>query len=566
MTVTVEDETDAQAGAGDQTARSMAQVTALRGWGCNLSLRRVMIGESLGLAAIAALAALTPWFALIPVILACLVFATATFRGSTATQWASRGLRVSLAARRSPMRVARATIPAPFSVELHGVGPIGMRWDGHYAITMIALYGREFAQTVLVSEGVDTLDTLPLQACAALMEQFGGLELHSIDVVSDGARMAPDGWFTARYDEIIGDRSAVGMRRSWLILRLRPQACLQAIAYRGSVANAAAAATERIRQALVRAGCRSLICNPEQFNRAQSTLLDSHDLDAFEEHWTDLQVGDDYVSVYRVEGADLNTRLLNDLWTIRSRKTVILVRLTRENTGTAPHIGALVRLHTASPQPHPPISTLHSVAGQALYALMASLPLGDRAVQLELSTRPLAGRELQIPIGPSGFLHGMAERAGVPVLLAWNDPLRFIRVAIAAHLDVVQSLVLRATAAGAIAEIHTQRPQVWKPICDDVRIILAQSHQRSEDATLIIADGPLAQQRLAASGEKGHALVCVATEGALTFDDADITIQQSTPGRLTIGTPYSPEITLAIMRPRNESQSLAHLRSSGSQQ
>ena len=182
-------------------------------------------------------------------------------------------------------------IPAPFSVELPGVGPIGMRWDGEYAITVIALYGREYAETVLVPEGVDTVDTVPLEACGALLEQFGGLELHSVDVVSDGTRTAPNGWFTPRYDEIISDRSAVGMRRTWLVLRLCPQACLKAIAYRGSVAEAAAAATERIRQAAVRAGCRAVTCSPEQIIEATEALLDHRELAAYQERWADLAPG-----------------------------------------------------------------------------------------------------------------------------------------------------------------------------------------------------------------------------------------------------------------------------------
>src|SRR5262249_52967821 len=149
-------------------------------------------------------------------------------------------------------------------------------------------------------------------------------------------------------------------------------------------------------------------------------------------------------NVYRIAGDDLTTRLLNDLWTIRAKKTVVLLRLTRDKQSGELLVGALVRVHTKAPQTHPPLSTLHSVPGQAFSALMASLPLGQRSVRLELSARALASRALAVPVGPSGFLHGMDERDGVPFLMSWTDPLKFMRVAIAASLDVVESLILRA--------------------------------------------------------------------------------------------------------------------------
>lgn len=548
-------------------AQSAARTAQLPRWRFNLALRTVLIGELAALIAVMALAAMAPWWALIPVVIVVLILSTLTYRGARTSRWARRAYALRRN-RRSTRRQTQSTqIPEPFSVELPGVGAIGMRWDGQYAITVITLYGRQYSETVLIPEGVDTRDTVPLQAVGALLEQFGGLELHSIDVVSDGTRTAPNGRFTPRYDEIISDRSAVGMRRTWLVLRLRPQACLDAISYRGSVAQAAAAATERVRQAAARLGCRALTCSPEQITEATRALLDYHGLDAYEQRWTDLRLGDDYVSLYRIAGADLTTRALNDFWTIRAKKTVVVLRLTRDKDSQALMVAALLRVHTTTPQHHPPMSVLHSVAGQSFSAMAASLPLGDRSVQMELSPRPLAGAELQVPVGPSGFLHGMAERAGVPFLMSWTDPQKFIRVAIAADVDVVAALILRASAAGATAEIHTARPQLWKPICDGVRITLGREGQRSDDVTLVVADGAEAQHALAASGARGHALVSVTSAGEPLPQDADITIKQVSQRHISVQTPVrNGPITLGIMRPRNEVQSLAHLRSESPQQ
>ncbi|MFV1504247.1 type VII secretion protein EccE [Mycobacterium kansasii] len=542
-------------------AQAAARVAQLPRWRFQLALTTVLVGELAALAAVMALAAVAPWWALIPVAVAVLVISTLTYRGAATPRWARRAYALRRHRRSTRRRISDAHIPAPFSVELPGVGAIGMRWDGQYAITVITLYGRQYSETVLIPEGVDTRDSVPLEAIGGLLEQFGGLELHSIDVVSDGTRTAPNGRFTPRYDEIISDRAAVGMRRTWLVMRLRPQACLDAISYRGSVAQAAAAATERIRQAAARLGCRALTCGPEQITEATQALLDYQGLDVYEQRWADLRLGDDYVSLYRIAGADLSTRALNDFWTIRAKKTVVVLRLSRDKDSHELMVAALVRVHTTTPQHHPPLSVLHSVAGQSFPAILASLPLGDRSVQLEFSQRQLASAGLQVPVGPSGFLHGMAERAGVPFLMSWTDPHKFIRVAIAADADVVASLILRASAAGATAEIHTARTRLWEPICDGVRINLGREGKRSDDVTLVVADGAEVQQALAASGARGRALVSVAAAGQPLPQDADIMIKQVSERHITVQTPVrNSPITLGIMRPRNEVQSLAHLR------
>lgn len=529
-------------------------------WQFRLPLRRAIIAEVTATLAVVPLAARMPWWALIPI--AVLVFAIVgtMYRGATGWTWLTRARRVRRARRSATARQARAAIPNPFEAELPGVGPGGLMWDGQYAITMIALHGRQYAPTVLVSEGAESIDTVPLTVVGALLEQFGGLELHSVDTISIGTRTAQDGRFTHRYEETVADRAAVGERRTWLVLRLCPTACLDAMLYRHSVGEAIQAATERIRQAAARAGCRAVTCSTEQIRLATATLLADHDLVEYQERWTDLRVGDDYVTPYRISGADVSTRVLNDVWTIRATKAVVLVRMTRHSETGELMVGALVRVHTPAHLTHPPLSTLQTVPGQAFDALCATLPLGDRSVSVPLSLRPLDSAPLPVQVGPTGFLHGMAELSGVPLLLNWTDPLKFVRVAIAADLDVVEALVLRATSAGATAEIHTVRPAPWQPICDNIRISMARNQERSKSATLIVADGPQPQQVLRESGERGHALVSVMRPDEALPEDADIRIRQVGPNHITVETPARPRpMTLGIIRPRNEAHTLTHL-------
>jgi type VII secretion protein EccE len=529
-------------------------------WQFRLPLRRAIIAQVTAALVVVPLVSRVPWWALIPTAVLVFVAVGVMYRGATGWAWLTRARRVRRARRSAKARQARAGVPVPFEAELPGVGPGGLMWDGEYAITMIALHGRQYAPTVLVSEGADSIDTVPLNVCGALLEQFGGLELHSIDTLSIGTRTAQDGQFTGRYEETVADRAAVGERRTWLVLRLRPTACLDAMLYRHSVGEAIEAATERIRQAAARAGCRAVTCSTEQIRAATTTLLAGHDLADYQERWTDLRVGDDYVTPYRMSGADLSTRVLNDVWTIRATKAVVLVRMTRNVETGALMVGALVRVHTPTHLTHPPLSTLQTVPGQAFEALAATLPLGDRSVTLPLSMRTLDSAPLPVQVGPTGFLHGMAELSGVPLLLNWTDPLKFVRVAIAADLDVVEALVLRATSAGATAEIHTVRPIDWQPICDNIRLSMARNQERSKSATLIVADGPQPQQVLRESGERGHSLVSVMRPGEALPEDADIRIRQVGLNHIAVETPARPRpMTLGIIRPRNEAHTLAHL-------
>lgn len=214
-----------------------------------------------------------------------------------------------------------------------------------------------------------------------------------------------------------------------------------------------------------------------------------------------------------------------------------------------------MRFHTAEPLTHPPLLALKPASGQAFSALAASLPLGNRAVELALSPRPLDGRDaLQVPVGPSGFLLGMTV-TGVPLLGQFTDAVRFTRVGIHADDEVVVQLVLRAAATGATVLVHTDRPQVWEPVCGD-RITLAGA-EKTRIPTIVVYDGEDTQSPVISGGERGHAAVAL---GATPPANADVVITQTSREQIGFSTPDLANVKLTIMRPRNEAQFLAHLR------
>jgi type VII secretion protein EccE len=532
---------------------SSALPEQLARWGMDLRRSHILAAEIV----VAALLPATPWLGW-PIVAATAVLVllamTVTYNGATGVAWLARLARFVWFSDSAAAGARRADIPEPFNVDLAGIGAVGMRWDGQYAVTMIALHGRAYAPTFLVPDGAKTEDIVPLQLVASLLRQFGGLELASLDVVSAGRRTS-DAPFAPVYDEIIGDRPAVGLRQTWLVLRLCPQACLSAMAYRGDAAAAAAAATERIRQAVLRSGCRAVVCSAEQLAAATAALLGGIDLAGVRESWSSIDTGGDYVTTYRVAGSDLTTELINDVWSVRSRLTVLMVRLAATVSGTVT-AAAVVRFHTKAQMPHPPILTLRPVLGQSFSALLASLPLGNRSLTLQMSARSLDAVDLEIPLAPAGLMIGTTN-TGFPLLLALHDPLKLTRVGLCAEPAVAQSLVLRATATGSTVLVHTSRPELWAPIRSE-RILLAD---RVTDhlgvVTMVVLDGDHAQNMAMAVGERGHTVVSVSSAPP---GDADLVLTQTSSGQLQLTTPRFADVPLTILRPRNETQFLAHLR------
>lgn len=524
----------------------------IRRWRLDLRLSLVIIAEVI---ALTILVVITPvvWWAAVLIAVACLLIVTLSYNGATAGGWIARAVRYAYFRRSAKAHLRRAGIAAAFTVDMPGAGAVGMRWDGQYAVTMIALHGKAFAPTVLVPAGAETTNLIPLQGVIDQLHQFAGLELHSADVVSAGARVALDGRYTPKYEEIIADRAAVGERRTWLVLRLCPQACLAAMVYRGDAAAAAAAATERVRQSVLRAGCRAVTCTADQMNQATSTLLAGAELDRIREGWSYLDTVSEYVTTYRIAGKDLNTRVLNDVWTVRSDATVTSIRLTANRAGVVA-AGAVVRFHTPAPITHPPLLTLRPIVGQCFDSLLASLPLGDRALRLEMSPRNLSDpAELKVPAGPSGPMLGMTV-TGVPFLMPLTDPLRASKISLCASLDTVIPLLLRASAAGSVILIHTDRPQVWQPLCDNThRISIASDREPVRSPNIIVADG---LGHGVAAGERGHTLI---TLSDVAEPDADVTLIQHSGDELVLSTPSVQGVRLSIMRPRNEAQFLSHL-------
>ena len=96
---------------------------------------------------------------------------------------------------------------------------------------------------------------LPLDVLIELLDQPGGLQLAGIDIVSAGHRVRRGTGYPALYSTLLADRRAAGQRSTRLIVRLDIPESVAGLVYRRSIGTAAAAATERIINALLQEGC-----------------------------------------------------------------------------------------------------------------------------------------------------------------------------------------------------------------------------------------------------------------------------------------------------------------------
>jgi hypothetical protein len=74
---------------------------------------------------------------------------------------------------------------------------------------------------------------------------------------------------------------------------------------------------------------------------------------------------------------------------------------------------------------------------------------------------------------------------------------------------------------------------------------------------MVVLDGDHAQNPAMAVGERGHTVVSVTSAPPV---DADLVLTQTSAGQIRLTTPRFADVPLTILRPRNETQFLAHLR------
>lgn len=220
---------------------------------------------------LAALAAFPPrhmgwWPAAVAAVVAAITLVVRV-HGRSAVGWLAAWWRW-----RSVRRGTRVGAAAGIDVP-HGDSLCGVRVEAHEAITMINVTGLPYTPTLLHGAAVvQNPNVVPLGLLSGLLEQPGELRLGSIDVVSAGLRVHRGSGYPPLYGTLLADRPAAGQRSTRLIVRVDLTTSVPGLTYRTSIGAAAAAATDRIVNALAEQGIRAEALSAHQLDAALTEL------------------------------------------------------------------------------------------------------------------------------------------------------------------------------------------------------------------------------------------------------------------------------------------------------
>jgi len=254
-----------------------------------------------------------------------------------------------------------AAVDIPHGASLYGVR-VSDRFDGE-AITMIEVTGQAYSPTLLTGSATAvTPNLLPLDALTGLLDQPGGIRLSGIDVVSSGLRVRRGAGYPPLYSTLLADRPAAGQRRTYLVVRLDIAESVAGLGYRTTVGAAAAAATERIVNALLQRGVRANALTAKDLDAALvdlgaglAVVPDEPEPDkaaaphrpkpiAPTEAWKSVEAHPGYLTSYYFSPEDITTSTLNQMWALRSDAVVQTISLTKKRgpTEDRPWVSALV--------------------------------------------------------------------------------------------------------------------------------------------------------------------------------------------------------------------------------
>lgn len=407
-------------------------------------------------------------------------------------------------------RRRRSENPAP-SVDIpHGAALYGVRMpdriDGD-AITMVEVTGQAYSPTLLTGSATAlTPNRLPLDALAGLLDQPGGIRLSGIDVVSSGLRVRRGTGYPPLYSTLLADRPAAGQRRTYLVVRLDVANSIRGLTYRSTVAATAAAATERIINALLQRGVRAKPLTAKDIDTAMDNLGASLAVVPAEaepdnapagprvpnpvppsEGWKSIQAHPGYLTSYYFSPEDITTNTLNQMWALRSDAVVQTISLTKRRGPTERRawVSALVRVNDPQAPTQPPTLYLNPLPGHQGPAAIRSAPL-PRSFDA-MPARPLDASPLELPVGSSGVLIGTTQRGDL-LLLSLTDPDQATRIALHTGMPYACQLLVRAAAVGERIAIYTDKAARWRQLEQPLIAVVDRRHPPEFVPSIIVSD------------------------------------------------------------------------------
>ena len=452
--------------------------------------------------------------------------------------------------RRGPMPVA-AAVDIPHGAQLYGV-----RIAHGEAITMIAVSGKAYAPTVLTGSATGlTPNLLPLEDLTSLLDQPGRLRLAGIDVVSTGFRVRRGIGYPPLYSTLLADRPAAGQRTTRLVVRLDIARSRAGLAYRQSVGAAAAAATERIVNALLQRGVRARALTAKELDDAVGALgggllrvgsnsqpVPSIPAPTPTEAWHTVRAHPGMWTSYYFSPEDVTTNTLNQLWALRSDAVIQTITLTktRSRTDQRVMVSALVRLADPQPPANPPMLYLNTLPGDQGPAAVRAAPI--RPLLRRLPARPLYPDGLDVPVGSSGVLVGTTMRGDL-LLLALTDPDQATRISMRTSVPYTRQLLVRAAAIGERIAIYTDHPSRWASLEQPLVAVVDGRHPSEFVPSIIVSD------RVSGPPPAGLASTVISLDHSESEPAPDISFTQTSPSMVRITTAaFTTDVHIATFK------------------
>lgn len=392
--------------------------------------------------------------------------------------------------RRRRVRTAAST---PFDFELPSGDSLGLSWDGRVLTSLIRVDDTEPRLDVLVPGGVMAPEVLPTRVLVDCLSMFD-VALASVDVISQGARSTGHGRVAAVYEAVLGPLPAIAKRSVYVVVRLDPARCRDAVLARGGgwdgALRTAAVATRRVTTRLREAGVRASATTASGMAQAARELTGGLGLDEVREEWSACYAGRVRSSSYEIGPDALDTDGLARVWATANGTTTVTLSLRPEVGGDGIEIRGLVR----SDAPNVGATRRgggHGLPGRQFDALTCSLPLSPprrevgRWVVLRGDDVAAVPAGLVVPTAGCGQVVG-ADEHGRAVALTVFGP-QVARVEIQGTLHLAQQVVLRSIALGARVRVHTRRTSAWRQMVEAVGDA-SQLHVVGSDRGAIEAD------------------------------------------------------------------------------
>jgi type VII secretion protein EccE len=363
-------------------------------------------------------------------------------------------------------------------------------------------------------------------------------------VVSSGQRVRRATGYPPLYSTLLADRPAAGRRDTQLIVRLDLANSVPALSYRKSIGAAAAAATERIVNALLQEGIRATALTAAELDAALAELSaglagalqrptpeEDSDVDdrvpalagahgparhgsrsgpavpgraAVDVGWRNVNAHPGHLTTYYFSPEDITTATLQQLWALRTDHVVQVTSFSKRrgeqaDGGGPVMVSAMVRTNDPQRPQQPPTLFLNTLPGDQYVAALRAAPTARP--RLRLPEGPLLLPEmLTIPIGPTGILVGAAlrdDRHTRPVLqrddmIMWSltDPQRSTRVVMDTSDFYVRQLLVRAAAVGERIAIYSNEPQRWLALSQPNIAVVERRRALEFVPSIIVNDRP----------------------------------------------------------------------------